>query len=193
MRVFCCHGNQTKRQICRLLAFFNFPNPFYICTKLEFLCFSGFGGVVIKTSPYKFRVNWPRYFLPSFESVGLLVQVKKGKTDFQDGRHCSELGFPIGMISAIFDLQVTPMLPPSFKSMGLSFQEKKRGKILKMAAILDFRSERFLPIFYLEVTSMLPTKFRLNWPFGSVKEGNSRFSRWPPWRPFWISNRNDYS
>ena len=40
----------------------------------------------------------PRYFLPSFESIGLSVQ-KKGKIDFQDGRHP---GFPIGTILAIF-------------------------------------------------------------------------------------------
>ena len=29
----------------------------------------------------------PRYFLPSFESIGLLVQEKKCKIDFQDGGH----------------------------------------------------------------------------------------------------------
>ena len=27
---------------------------------------------------------------------------------------------------------------------------------------------------------MLPTKFRVNWPFGSGKEAKYRFSRWPP-------------
>ena len=41
-------------------------------------------------------------FLPSFKSVGLLVQEKKQKVDFQDGGH---LGFQIGKILAIFDLQ----------------------------------------------------------------------------------------
>ena len=39
-----------------------------------------------------------RCCLPSFESVGLSVQKKEGKIDFQDGRH---LGFPIGTILAI--------------------------------------------------------------------------------------------
>ena len=47
------------------------------------------------------------------------------KTDFQDGRHGGHFGFTIGTILAIFDLQVT---------------------------------------------SMLPTKFRVNWPFGSGEE-----------------------
>ena len=36
------------------------------------------------------------------------------------------LGFPIKTILAIFDLQVTPMLPTMFPSNGLSLQEKKR-------------------------------------------------------------------
>ena len=51
--------------------------------------------------------------------------------DFQYGRTGGHLGFPIGMILAIFDLQVTPMLP---------------------------------------------TKFGVNWPFGSGEETKNRFS-----------------
>ena len=51
--------------------------------------------------------------LPS-ESIGLLVQEKKRKIDFQDGGHGGHLGFPIGTILAIFDLQVTLMLPSKF-------------------------------------------------------------------------------
>ena len=43
------------------------------------------------------------------------MQEKKRKIDFQDDRHDCHLGFPIGMILAIFDLQVTRMLPPSFQ------------------------------------------------------------------------------
>ena len=43
-----------------------------------------------------------------------LVQEKKRKIDFQDGPHGGHLGFPIGTILAIFDLQVTPMLPSNF-------------------------------------------------------------------------------
>ena len=50
----------------------------------------------------------------SLETLGLLVQEKKGKIDFQDGDHGGHLGFPIGTILAIFDLQVTPMLPTKY-------------------------------------------------------------------------------
>ena len=63
--------------------------------------------------------------------------------DFQDGCHDSHLGFPIGTILAIFDLQVNPMLP---------------------------------------------SKFGVNWPFGSGEEAKNRFSRRRPWRSSWISD-----
>ena len=56
----------------------------------------------------------PRCFLPSIKSIGLSVQEKKPKIDFKDGCHGGHLGFPIGTILAIFDLQVTPMLPNKF-------------------------------------------------------------------------------
>ena len=62
-------------------------------------------------------------------SVGLSFQI-----DFQDGGHGSHLGFSVGMVLALFDLQVT---------------------------------------------SMLPTEFQVNWSFGS-EEGKNRFSGWPP-------------
>ena len=54
-------------------------------------------------------------FLASLESTGLSVQEKKGKIDFQDGGHGGHLGFPIGTILAIFDLQVTSMLPTNYR------------------------------------------------------------------------------
>ena len=40
----------------------------------------------------------PRCFLPSFKSIGILVQEKKRKIDFQDGPDGRHLGFLIGMI-----------------------------------------------------------------------------------------------
>ena len=83
----------------------------------------------------------PWCFLASLESIGLSVQEKR-KIDFQDGGY---LGFPIGTILAIFDLQVT---------------------------------------------LMLPSKFGVNWPFGSGEETKNRYSRW---RPSWISHRHDFS
>ena len=37
---------------------------------------------------------------------------------------------------------------------------------------------------------MLPTKFQVNWPFGSGEEAKNRFSRWPPSS---ISDGNDFN
>ena len=76
------------------------------------------------------------------------MQEKKLNIDFQDGGHGGHLGFPIGTILAVFDLQA----------------------ILK-----------------------LPSKFGVNWPFGSGEETKNRFSRWPPWQPSWISDQHDFS
>ena len=50
-----------------------------------------------------------------------------------------------------------------------------------------------LAIFDLHVTQMLPTKFRVNWPFSSGEEAKNRFSRWLPWRPSWFYDRHDFS
>ena len=53
---------------------------------------------------------------------------------------------------------------------------------------LGFPISPILASFDLQVTPMLPTKFRVNWPFSSGEEAKNRFSRWRPWRPSWISN-----
>ena len=58
--------------------------------------------------PTKFQVNWP--FCSREEA-----KKKKKKIRFKDGCHGDLLGFPIGKNIAIFDLQVTPMLPTKFQ------------------------------------------------------------------------------
>ena len=47
--------------------------------------------------------------------MGLSIQEKKFKIDFQDGNCGDHLVFPIGMILAIFDLQVTSMTLTKFQ------------------------------------------------------------------------------
>ena len=98
----------------------------------------------------------------------------------QDGSH---LGFPIRMILATVDLQVTSILPMNFESIALSFQEKKFKMDFQWPpwpqSGISYRKD--LAIFNLQVTPMLPDKFRVNRPFSS---GENRFSRWPP---TWIS------
>ena len=83
----------------------------------------------------------------------------------------------------------------SFESVGLWVYEKK----LK----IDFQDGRhgghlgrlistILAIFDLQATLMLPTKFGVNWPFGSG-EAKNRFSRWQSWWPSWIFDQHNFS
>ena len=45
----------------------------------------------------------------------------------------------------------------------------------------------------LKVTQMLPTEFRVKWPFSSGEEAKYRFSRWLSWWPSWVSDWDDFS
>ena len=62
--------------------------------------------------------------------------------------------------------------------MGLSIQEKKRKIDFQdgnCGGHLVFSIRMILAIFYLQLTSMILTKFQVNWPFGSGEEGQNRF------------------
>ena len=88
------------------------------------------------------------------------------KIDFQDGGH---LGFLIGSILTIFDLQVTLMLPRKLESTGFLVQEKKRKIDFQdgcHGGHLGFPIGTILAIFDLQITPMLPTKYQVNWPRG---------------------------
>ena len=85
---------------------------------------------------------------------------------------------------------------PCFKSISLSFQEKKWKIDIqdgRHGRHLGFPIGTILAIFYLQVTHMLPTKFRVKWPFSSGEEAKNRCSRWLPWWPCWISDWNNFS
>ena len=78
-------------------------------------------------------------------------------------------------------------------AVDLSFQEKKRKIYFQDGGYgghLGFRIRMILTIFALQNIHMLPTKFQVNWPFGSGKEAKNRFSRWPPRRLSWVSDPN---
>ena len=119
----------------------------------------------------------PRCFLPSFKSIGLSVQEKKQKIGFQDGGHGSYPVFLIGMILAIFDLQVTGTLPTKFQVNWLFGSGEEVKNRFQDGGHLGFPIGTILAIFHLQLTLMLPTKFQVNWPFGSGEEENNRFSR----------------
>ena len=74
-----------------------------------------------------FIYKLPRCFLPSFESIGLSVQKKKGKIDFQDGH---QLGLPIGTILAIFISTCHPYASYQFSNqLALWFRKISEKKV----------------------------------------------------------------
>ena len=81
------------------------------------------------------------------------------------------------------------ILPTKFESAGLSVQEMK-DKIDFHGGHLGFVIGTILATFDLQVVPIFPSRFRVNWPFGSGEESQNRFSRW---RPSWISDRSDFS
>ena len=90
-----------------------------------------------------------------------------------------------------------PIFPrASFQSIDLLVQEKTFKIDIQDGGYsyqLGFWIETISAIFNLHVIPMLPTKFQVNWPFGSGEEKKNKFSRWLPWWPSWISDPNDFS
>ena len=135
----------------------------------------------------------PRYLNQISSHLALSVQETKGKTDSENGRHCSHLEHPFRTILAIFDRQIAPILP-------INFQVKWPSGSGKDAQKWFSRCRSLRPIFAnfgLQVTPMPSTKFRLNWLrdgkeekllLNSEKEAQKRFSR-----SSWICGRNGFS
>ena len=70
----------------------------------------------------------------------------------------------------------------NFKSTGISVQEKKRKTDFQdgdCGGHIGF-SIRTILFYYIQVTQILPTKFQVDWLFGSEQNRCSR------WRPSWI-------
>ena len=150
----------------------------------------------------------------SFSSIWLTVWVMAFE-DFQDGRHGSRLGYRNGTILEILNLYVGPMPPIKFQ---LNLNCGLGGDVVwriqrwppwwpSMAGILYIRTERFygfgshlgypsvtiLAILNLYVTVMPSIKFGLNPTYGLEGDVDWKISRWPPWQPSWISERNNFS
>ena len=99
---------------------------------------------------------------------GLSVQEKKLNIDFQDSGHGGHLGFLIRTILAIFDLQVTLMLPISFESSDFWVQKKRKIDFQDShhGGHLGFTIGMILAIFDLQVTKcFLPVSSQLAFLF----------------------------
>ena len=116
----------------------------------------------------------------SFGSIRLTVWEEMSFEEFQDGRHGGDLWYPNGTILAVLNLYVPPILPIKFwlnPTYGLG------GDVVW----------RILAILNLYVAPMLPIKVWFNPTYGFGGDVVWRISRWPPWRPAWISKQNSFS
>ena len=88
--------------------------------------------------------------------------------------HGGHLGFPIGTILAIFDLQIIPMLPTKL-GVNWPFGSEKKPKIyFQDGGYGDHPGipiGTILAIFALQVTLMLPTKYLVKWHRGVGRVG----------------------
>ena len=83
------------------------------------------------------------------------------------------------------------MLPSKFRvNWPFSSGEEAKNKFQDDGGHLGLPIGMNLAIFDLQVSLLTPTKFQVKWPFGSGEKTKNRFSRWPPWRPSWISYSN---
>ena len=124
----------------------------------------------------------PQCFLPSFESTGLSVQEKKRKIDFQDGCHGGHLGYRIGTILAIFDLQVTPMSPTIYttnpnglNNLGRGSPKEQFCKII-LKSVQWFRTRRFFK-FLVKKSILNSCDLDMQWTgtiWTTLKEDQSR-------------------
>ena len=88
-----------------------------------------------------FIYKTPRCFLPSFEAIGLLVQKKKRKIDFQDDRHSwiSDRNDFI-YFSSISHPNVSYQVS---SHLAFRFRKSAKNRFSRWRLFLDFRSERF--------------------------------------------------
>ena len=106
----------------------------------------------------------------------------------------SHLGFPNGTILAIFDLQILDASYQVSSQLAFLFKRNIDFQDGHHSGHTGFLIGKILSIFYLQyVSPMLPTKFLVNWPFGSGEEAKNRCSRRLLWQPSWISDHNYFS
>ena len=119
--------------------------------------------VLLTWLPDKFRDNWP---LGSREEI----QYKFWRWWISDRNAFS---YFLSTSCPDTSYQVLSQLASVHEKLTTDFQDGCRG------GYLGFQTRIILASFYLQITLILPTKFPVNWPFGS--DVQNRFSRWPPW------------
>ena len=153
-------------EVAAILVFWS--EQFYqvLINKLPWYFLPSFKPIGISVQEKKFKIDFQDGGLVNFESVSLLVQVvqEKFKIDFPDGGHSGHFRFPIRTIFAISDLQVALILPTKFQVNCLSVQEKKFKVDFQDGSHggrLGFWIGTILAIFDLQVAPIFPSKFQI--------------------------------
>ena len=142
------------------------------------------------------------------------------KTDFQDGSHGGNLGFLIEKILAIFDLQLTPLLPTKLQVNWPSVQKKEKGQTdfqdgghgfpdasYQVSSQLAFWFRRSDKKIFKMVAMAAIEPFKLLLIYRSpqcflpcfesigllVSRGGEKKNRFSRWQPSCISDRNNFS
>ena len=123
-----------------------------------------------------------RCFQSSFGSIRLKVW-EMSFEEFQDGRH---LGYWNGTILVILKLWCL------WSSFG-SIRQDLWVVIWRIGCHLGYREGMVLAILNLNIAPMPPIKFLHNLTYGFGGDVVWIISIWPPWRPSWISEQNNFS
>ena len=76
---------------------------------------------------------------------------------------------------------------------AICLQKLLLARLLEVCSRQEAHGQRVAHMSDKATADKLPTKYRVNWPFGSGEEAKNRFSRWRPWRPSWFYDRHDFS
>ena len=134
--------------------------------------------------PTKFGVNW---------LLGLVEEAKNGFSRWLPWR--PSWSSHLLAFSYFWSKSHPDASQQVWSQLAFGFRRRSDKWIFKLLPCghLGFPIGTILSTFDLQVTLMLPSKFGVNWPFGSGEEAKNIFSRWQPWRLPWISDRNDFS
>ena len=122
----------------------------------------------------------------SFNSNRPKVWEEKSKIVFQDGGYGGHFGLPIGMILAIFHLQVNLLLHPLFQlnsPCGLRENVLNRFSRWQLCRLSWILIDTILAHFDPEVILLLQGKFWLKSTKSLGRDVENWFSRWRLWRP----------
>ena len=150
----------------------------------------------------------PKCLSPSFHSIWLTVLEHITTEDFQDGlpswiwfwwkcqkyeKLLTGTDHSISWQLKIFKMAAVAAIVDIVTKWFSNSKSPCRPNASHRGGHLGCRNETSLAVLNLHVSPMPPTKFQLNPTYHSGADVLPRFSRWPPWWPSWVLERNEFS